>query len=300
MGIYAQICLAISKNQHKLNKISFRPFSWNIKGRLRTFDKPLIMGILNLTPDSFYPGSRVSDLEVLNKAEAMLEEGANLLDLGGQSTRPGAVRISQDEEWARVAKPIEIISKRFPDAVISIDTFYAQVAKKAIEHGASIVNDISAGSLDPLMLETIAQLNVPYILMHMQGEPQTMQDAPQYTDVTGEVIYFLSEKLRQLRQLGIKDIAVDPGFGFGKLPIHNITLLRELNALHILETPILVGLSRKKITRDLGNVSMEDALAPSIAAHILALDQGASILRVHDVKEHRAALSFWMAIKKAP
>ncbi len=300
MSIYAQICPAISKNQDKLNKNSFRPFTWNIKGQLRTFDKPLIMGILNVTPDSFYPGSRVSDLEVLNKAEAMLEEGADILDLGGQSTRPGATRISQEEEWMRVAKPVEMISKRFPQALISIDTFYSHVAKNAVEHGASIVNDISAGSLDPQMLKTVASLNVPYILMHMQGEPQTMQNSPEYSDVTGEVIHFLSERLDRLRQHGVNDIAIDPGFGFGKLQAHNITLLRELNTLQILDVPILVGLSRKKMTRDLGNVSMEEALAPSIAAHILALSEGASIIRVHDVKEHRAALSLWLAIKKAP
>lgn len=281
-----------------MNKISFRPFTWNIRGQLQTFERPLLMGILNVTPDSFYAESRVNTSGMLQRAAQMLEDGADILDIGGQSTRPGSIRVSAEEEWSRISEGLAEIVKAFPKAIISVDTYHSSVAEKAIDAGASIINDISAGSIDKDMFKTVAKLHVPYILMHMQGEPSTMQINPKYDDVVGEVIQFLSKKMIELHQLGVHDIAVDPGFGFGKELTHNIRLLKELRVLHILEKPILVGMSRKKMIRDLGETSAEESLPATLAAHLMGLMDGASIVRVHDVKEHKAALRFFEGIKK--
>lgn len=281
-----------------MNKISFRPFTWNIRGQLQTFERPLLMGILNVTPDSFYAESRVNTSGMLQRAAQMLEDGADILDIGGQSTRPGSIRVSAEEEWKRISEGLTEIVKAFPKAIISVDTYHSSVAEKAIDAGASIINDISAGSMDKDMFKTVAKLHVPYVLMHMQGEPSTMQIDPKYDDVVGEVIQFLSKKMIELHLLGVHDIAVDPGFGFGKELSHNITLLKELRALHILEKPILVGMSRKKMIRDLGETSAEESLPATLAAHLMGLMDGASIVRVHDVEEHKAALRFFEGIKK--
>lgn len=244
------------------------------------------MGILNLTPDSFYDGGRLADADaVLKRAAQMLEEGATILDIGGASTRPGAAEVSEPDELARVLKPITLLAKHFPNVPISIDTWRANVARAAVDAGAGIVNDVSAGKFDPDMYATVAQLDVPYILMHMQGNPQNMQVNPRYTDVTGEVLDFLIREVAHLRALGVKDIILDPGFGFGKSLEHNFQLL---NDLHVFESvtglPILAGLSRKSMICKALGVKPENALNGTTALHIVALQQGARILRVHDVK----------------
>lgn len=275
----------------------FKPYSLNIKGQLWQVKKPLVMGILNVTPDSFYAGSRwSSEGEILSRAEKMLHEGADILDLGGQSTRPGSERISVQEELERVLPAIDAILRQFPEAVISIDTFYSEVAKQAIEHGAAIVNDISAGALDDKMFETVAQLQVPYILMHMQGEPQTMHLNPQYENVVSDVVKFFSEKIKALRLLGVNDILLDPGFGFGKNQDHNIELMQHLDALTIFELPILVGISRKKMVQRMIDSDAAGALNGTTALNTIALMKGAQIIRVHDVKEAVEAVQVYSAL----
>lgn len=244
------------------------------------------MGILNITPDSFYAGSRWSDeSEIISRAEKMLTEGADILDIGGQSTRPGAERISAQEEMDRVVPAIKNVLERFPDAVISIDTFYSEVAKQAIENGAAIINDISAGNLDDNMFSTVAKLNVPYILMHMQGEPQTMHINPQYNNVVSDVVKFFSEKINELRLLGVNDLILDPGFGFGKTQEHNVELMQHLDALSIFDIPLLVGISRKKMVQRMVETDAAGALNGTTALNTVALMKGAQLLRVHDVKE---------------
>ncbi|HEV7782536.1 MAG TPA: dihydropteroate synthase [Chitinophagaceae bacterium] len=249
-------------------------------------EKPLVMGIINTTPDSFYSGSRFEGNDaVLKQAEQMLKHGAAILDIGGQSTRPGSEKLNDDEELQRVAGPVEAIHRRFPEAVISIDTYYSKVAAAAVQAGASIVNDISAGTIDPLMISTVAALKVPYILMHMQGTPQTMQDKPKYESVTREVLDFFSMKIPELRQAGITDIIADPGFGFGKTIAHNFELLRHLPVFKMLQCPLLLGVSRKSTVFKTLGVTAEESLNGSTVLHTIGLMNGASILRVHDVKE---------------
>lgn len=258
----------------------------NCHGRLLDLSTPRVMGILNLTPDSFFADSRhkITD-ELLLSCEKMLTDGADILDLGGVSTRPGADAVTVDEELKRVIPAIEAIAKRFPEAILSIDTFRAQVAKQAVVAGASMVNDVSAGKLDEGMFATVAQLQVPYILMHMQGTPATMQQNPQYGNVVLEVLDYLVAEVAKLRALGINDIILDPGFGFGKTVEHNFQLLQGLDALNITGLPVLAGLSRKSmICRTLG-VKPADALNGTTALNMVALIKGAKILRVHDVKE---------------
>ncbi|MBK8491909.1 MAG: dihydropteroate synthase [Saprospirales bacterium] len=244
------------------------------------------MGILNITPDSFFPGSRVSGIDgMLERAEGMLRDGATFLDVGGMSSRPGAELVSEEEELQRVLPAVEALHARFPEALISIDTVWASVAREAVEAGACMVNDISAGRLDAAMYETVAALRVPYVLMHMQGTPQHMQEDPQYDDVVVSVLDFLIAELGKLRALGIHDVILDPGFGFGKTVEHNYSLLKNLSAFHILEAPLLVGLSRKSMITRVLDVSPGNALNGTTALHMVALQQGAQILRVHDVKE---------------
>lgn len=270
-------------------------FTMNCRGSVLVVDKPIVMGIINLTPDSFYSGSRHSQAdEILRKAEEMLKEGASILDIGGQSTRPGSIRISAEEELKRVLEPLESIHKNFPDAIISIDSFYGLVARRAIEAGAHIVNDISAGSGDPAMIETVAELGTPYVLMHMQGEPSTMQANPGYENVTKEVLDFFIERTYLIRKAGIKDIIIDPGFGFGKRHEHNFELLRNLSVFKILDLPILLGLSRKSMISKILDVSITDSLNGTTVLNTIGLLNGAAILRVHDVKEARQAIElFW-------
>jgi dihydropteroate synthase len=275
----------------------FKSYSLNTKGRLWQVEKPLVMGILNRTPDSFYAGSRWnSEDDILSRADKMLSEGADILDIGGQSTRPGAERISAQEEIERVVPAIKNVLHRFPEAVISIDTFYSEVANQAIENGAAIVNDISAGALDDEMFETVAQLQVPYILMHMQGEPQTMQHNPHYNNVVSDVVKFFSEKIKALRLLGVNDIILDPGFGFGKNQEHNIELMQHLDALSIFELPLLVGISRKKMVQRMIDTDAAGALNGTTALNTIALMKGAQMLRVHDVKEAVEAVKVFRAL----
>ena len=261
-------------------------FTLNCKGRLLVIDKPIVMGIINATPDSFYSDSRQQNNDaVLKKAEQMLKEGATILDIGGQSTRPGSEKLTADEELKRVIAPIKAIKANFPEAFISIDTYYSLVAKETVAAGASIVNDISAGSMDSEMISTVASLNVPYVLMHMQGTPQTMQHEPVYENVTREILDFFIKKADEFKKAGIKDIIIDPGFGFGKTIQHNFELLRNLSVFKMLNCPILLGISRKSFIYKTLNVSVEDSLNGTTALHSAGLLNGATILRVHDVKE---------------
>ncbi|MGE5520857.1 MAG: dihydropteroate synthase [Candidatus Dadabacteria bacterium] len=275
-------------------------YTLNCKGRLVTISEPIVMGILNLTPDSFYEGSRLSSLEdALKRAAMMIEQGATILDIGGQSTRPGSELVNAEEERKRVIPVIDAIHKRFPDQLISIDTFYAVVAKDAVSAGAHIVNDVSAGNMDEELIPTVINLQVPYVLMHMKGKPLTMQQNPQYKNVTLEVFDFLQQKISELTKSGIKEIILDPGFGFGKGASHNFQLLKNMFFLQQLNKPIMVGLSRKAtIYKTLGITAME-ALNGTTVMNTIALLNGANILRVHDVKAAREAITLVKAYQEA-
>lgn len=261
-------------------------FTLNCKGRLLLIEKPIVMGIINITPDSFFAGSRQENTNaVLQKAEQMLNEGATILDIGGQSTRPGSEKLKADEELKRVIEPIQAIAEKFPEAFISIDTYYADVAREAIDAGASIVNDISSGSIDEKMIETVAALKVPYVLMHMKGTPQSMQKDPQYEDVTKEVLDFFIHKKDELNKSGITDVIIDPGFGFGKTISNNFELLRNLSVFKMLDCPVMLGISRKSTIYKTLQISSEEALNGTTVLNTIGLVNGASFLRVHDVKE---------------
>ena len=274
-------------------------FTLNCKGRLLVVDKPLVMGIINATPDSFFGGSRFTEVdEIVAKVEKMLSEGADLIDIGGQSTRPGSELISPDEEIKRVVPAIEAIIQKFPDTFISIDTFYSKVAIAAVNGGATIVNDISAGSMDKQMIETVVQLKVPYILMHMKGTPQTMQQNAVYENVSREVLDFFIAKTNELRKAGVLDIIIDPGFGFGKTIDHNFELLKNLSVFKMLDKPVLVGISRKSTIYKTLGVNSDEALNGTSVLNTIALMNGASVLRVHDVKEAKEAVTLFLATNK--
>lgn len=244
------------------------------------------MGILNISNDSFYDGGRyTSEKKILERCAQMMEEGAHIIDVGAQSTRPGASQVATADELDSIVRAIEAISKEFPDAVISVDTFHSSVAKAAIEEGAAIVNDVSGGALDEKMFEVVAGLHVPYVLMHMQGTPKNMQNDPKYSNVVSEVLCFFSDRLAVLNTLGVADVIIDPGFGFGKTVAHNYELLDGLRSLALLHRPILVGLSRKSMINKVLGTKPDEALNGTTAAHMLCLQNGASILRVHDVAE---------------
>lgn len=268
----------------------------NCKGKLLVLDKPVVMGIINITPDSFYEGSRKQSIqEIVQVAALMLRDGASILDIGGQSTRPGSGRLNAEQEKQRVLPAIEAIITAYPEAIISIDTYDATVAEKAVQAGATIINDISSGDMDQTMLHTAANLKVPYICMHMQGTPVSMQKNPQYTNVTAQVLDYLARKADTCKQAGINDVIIDPGFGFGKTIEHNFTLLRQLSAFKILNCPLLAGLSRKStIYKTLGTTA-ENALNGTTVLNTIALMNGADILRVHDVK---AAVEAVMLLQK--
>lgn len=256
---------------------------------------PIVMGILNVTPDSFYDGGRhvVSD-DALAQADKMLTDGATILDIGGASSRPGAATVSVDEELRRVLPVIEGIRARFPACIISIDTWRSEVAHEAVMAGADIVNDISAGQMDEQLWPTVAALQTPYILMHMQGRPENMQQAPHYSNVMTEVLDFFIESVASLRRLGVKDIVLDPGFGFGKTLEHNYTLLRDMRDFQtVTGLPLLAGISRKSMIYKLLNISAADALPATAALHMVALQSGASILRAHDVAEAVQVIRLW-------
>lgn len=275
-----------------------KSFYLNCKGRLLDLSQPVVMGILNLTPDSFYDGGRLGGLDaLLRRAEQMVAEGVAIFDVGGASTRPGAAEVEEQEELARVLKPIEALAARFPEVPISIDTWRARVAREAVASGASIVNDVSAGKMDIGMYEAVAYLGVPYILMHMRGQPKTMQQQPDYGDVVTEVLDFLIREVGRLRALGIKDIVLDPGFGFGKTLEHNFTLLQNLHVFEaVTGLPLLAGVSRKSMICKALGVKPADALNGTTALHMVALQQGARILRVHDVKEAMEVIGLYQQL----
>ena len=269
-------------------------FTLNCKGRLLVVDKPLVMGIINATPDSFYEGSRFAGAgNILQQAEKMLNEGADILDIGGQSTRPGSEFISEEEELKRVLPAIEAINKKFPEVYISIDSFYSKVVKEAVEAGACIVNDISAGRMDNKMIETVAALQVPYVLMHMKGTPQTMQTQAVYENVTLEVPGYLIIKTNELKLAGINDVIIDPGFGFGKTIEHNFELLKNLSVFKMIDKPILLGISRKSMIYKTLGVTAAEALNGTSVLNTIGLMNGASILRVHDVKEAKETITLF-------
>jgi dihydropteroate synthase len=255
------------------------------KGRLLDLSLPKVMGILNMTEDSFYAGSRIrNEPELLQKASLMLEEGAMILDIGGQSTRPGSARMSESEEKTRVTSAVRAVLKNFPDAILSVDTYSAAVAAAAIQAGAAIINDISAGEMDASMIPLAGSLRVPYIAMHMKGEPAHMQENPRYEDILQEILDFFIRKSDECRRAGIRDLIIDPGFGFGKTTAHNYTLLRNLSLFAILDKPLMIGISRKSMVYKPAGSYPEEALTGTTALHMLALQGGVNLLRVHDVR----------------
>lgn len=267
--------------------------SINLKGRLYNFDSPKVMGIINVTPDSFFAESRRSSKEeVVAVCERMAEAGADMFDLGGYSTRPGAPDVSPDEEFARLALGLEAIRERYPNAIISIDTFRASVARRCVEQfGADIINDISGGDLDRDMFATVADLGVPYILMHTRGTPATMQSLTDYADVTAEVLSDLAFKDAELRKLGVRDVIIDPGFGFAKTVEQNFEMLAKMDAFKKLERPILAGLSRKSMIFRTLDCTPAEALNGTTALNVVALLHGADILRVHDVRQAKESVT---------
>ena len=258
----------------------------NCKGKLIDLSTPKVMGILNITPDSFFEGSRYeSEKDILKAAEKMLSEEAAFLDLGAYSSRPGAKDISEAEELQRMIPAVQVVTKEFPEAILSIDTFRESVAREALDAGAAMINDISAGNLDEHMLPLIAEKQCPYVMMHMKGTPQTMKDLANYEDVSREVLFYFSDKIEAARKLGINDIIIDPGFGFAKTIAQNFELMQKLDLFRQLELPLLVGISRKSMIWKTLKIESNDALNGTTALNMFALQKGAGILRVHDVKE---------------
>ena len=271
----------------------------NVNGQLMELQSPQVMGILNITPDSFYAGSRKqTEADILSRTRQILEEGASIIDIGAYSSRQNAEHISPDEEMQRLRTALPLINRDFPDAVISIDTFRADVARMCVEeYGAAIINDISAGQMDEQMFTTIAQLGVPYIIMHMQGTPQDMQTNPHYENLLKEVFFYFSEKVQKLRDLGVKDIILDPGFGFGKTLEHNYQLMNHLEEFSVFDLPLLVGISRKSMIYKLLESTPEEALNGTSILNTIALLKGANFLRVHDVKAATEAIAIVQKMK---
>lgn len=267
--------------------LKLTPYSINVRGRLFDLSQPQVMGILNVTPDSFYSGSRMqTDAQIAARAEQIVEEGGTMIDLGAYSSRSGAADVSPEEELSRLSGALGIVRGLFPDVVVSVDTFRAEVARRCVEdYGADIINDISGGTLDEDMFPTVASLNVPYILMHMRGTPQTMQQQTDYKDVTAEVLRYFGEKVDRLHAMGVSDIILDPGYGFAKTLEQNYQLLSRQRVFEVLDLPVLVGVSRKSMIYKVLGCTPEEALNGTSVLHALALQQGTHILRVHDVKE---------------
>jgi len=275
-------------------------YTINCKGKLLVIDQPWVMGIINATPDSFFEGHLSKEMDsIVTLAGTMLADGAAILDIGGQSTKPGSKKISAEEEINRVIPVIEAIAQQYPDAIISVDTFYSAVAIAAVKAGASVVNDVSGGTMDHDMLNVVADLKTPFICMHMQGTPETMQQQTVYQNVVTDVLDYLSRRVDSCRKAGINDVIVDPGFGFGKTIQQNFHLLKNLLAFSILDTPLLVGLSRKSTIYKTLNLTAAEALNGTTSLNTIALLNGASILRVHDVKEAWQAVQLVEAYKKA-
>lgn len=270
----------------------------NCKGQLIDISQPKVMGVLNVTPDSFYDGGSYKDkADILRQVETILTEGATFIDVGGYSSRPGADFVSEEEESNRVLPVIELILKEFPDTLISIDTFRSQVAKKSIEAGAALINDISAGKLDKKMIETVGKLGVPYIMMHMRGNPKTMQQQTDYEDLVKDVISYFGDRIAEAHKAKINDIIIDPGFGFAKTLEQNFELLNKMDLLKITDKLILAGVSRKSMIYKTLNTSASEALNGTTALNMMALENGASILRVHDVKEAMECITLFNKLK---
>ncbi len=260
--------------------------SINCKGNLIDLSQPKVMGILNLTPNSFYDGGKFKDeLQIINQVEKMMQEGATFIDVGAYSSKPNAAFVSEEEEISRLIPIVELLVKKFPTILLSVDTFRSEVAKIAVENGVAIVNDISAGMLDEKMIETVAKLQVPYIMMHMRGNPQTMQSLANYEDIVKEMIFYFSERVKVARSFGLNDIVIDPGFGFAKTLEQNYEVLQKLALFSMLELPLLVGISRKSMIYKTLENSPEEALNGTTVLNTIALQKGTKILRVHDVKE---------------
>lgn len=275
-------------------------YTLNCRGKLLSLANPVVMGIMNATPDSFHTGQlQFSETEWIDLASQMIQDGASLIDIGGQSTRPGSIRLSAEDEMARVIPVIRLIHRNFPEVPISVDTYHAAVAIAAVEAGASLINDISGGEMDSKMITTAGALKVPYICMHMQGTPETMQIQPFYHQITLEITDYFIRKSAACLKAGIHDLIIDPGFGFGKTVAHNFQLLNELNQLNILDKPILVGLSRKSMIQKTLGVTSADALNGTTVLHTLALDRGAHILRTHDVRAAMEAIELVQATRNA-
>ncbi len=272
----------------------------NCLGDLIDLTTPKLLGILNLTPDSFYDGGVLkNEAAIIAKVEQMLLDGADFVDLGGYSSRPGATDISVDEELNRVLPIVKLLTKEFSGIRLSIDTFRSTVAKACLDQGAALINDISAGNLDAEMLKTIAAYQVPYIMMHMKGSPQNMQSLASYKNITQEVCFYFSEKIAEARALGIHDVIVDPGFGFAKTIDHNFELLNNFEILQQLDVPVLAGISRKSMIYKTLNTTADQALNGTTALHMIALQKGANMLRVHDVKEAKECITLFEQLKKA-
>lgn len=269
-----------------------------VNGRLLSFDQPKVMAILNVTPDSFYDGGRyTSDAALLRQADKMIREGADLLDVGGYSSRPGAASVPMDEERRRVQQAIRLLIKTFPDAIVSVDTFRSEVARAGVGEGAVMINDISGGEMDAGMFDTVAALRVPYVLMHMRGTPATMASQTQYNNLVKDLLDYFHQKLAMLVGRGVADLLIDPGFGFAKTREQNFQLLDALNQFHVLGHPVLVGLSRKSMIWKTLDIQPADALNGTSALHTIAVLKGASVLRVHDVKEAREVIRLVGEIK---
>jgi dihydropteroate synthase len=269
----------------------------NCNGELIDLSIPKVMGILNVTPDSFFDGGRyTNDCEVLQRVEQMLTDGATFIDVGGYSSKPNAAAVTVQEEKARTIPVVASIVQHFPEAIVSIDTFRSDVAQLCLDQGAAIVNDISAGLLDPLMLKIVANYQVPYIMMHMKGTPQTMSALAQYDDLVKEILFYFSERIAAARSLGISDLIVDPGFGFAKTIDQNFELLRHLDIFKNLDLPILAGVSRKSMIHKTLQIKPEEALNGTTVLNTLALEKGAAILRVHDVKEAVETIKLWQKV----
>ena len=272
----------------------------NIRGELLLLHKPLVMGILNITPDSFYDGGKFSDIDKVKRGiENMLEEGVDIIDIGAMSSRPGAEMIDEKTEWERLEPVLKLINKYFTKIPFSIDTIRASIAEKSLrDYGAAMINDISAGNIDAKMFDTIAKYNVPYIIMHMRGTSENMQKNTEYGDIINEILYFFSEKINKLNQLGINDIIIDPGFGFSKTIEQNYFLLNNLDKFNVFELPLMAGLSRKSMAWKYLGITPEEALCPTQSLNTIAINKGVNIIRVHDVKPARQLVDMYCKMKE--
>ncbi len=273
----------------------------NVNGSLMDLSFPHVMGVLNVTPDSFYAGSRKqTDEEIVQRAFQIISEGGDIIDIGAYSSRPDADHISATEEASRLRHALQLINREMPGAVLSVDTFRADIARMCVEeYGVAIINDISAGSIDSDMFHAVASLGVPYVMMHMNGTPQNMQKSPHYDNVLKDVMYYFSERVQKMRDLGVKDIILDPGFGFGKTVQHNYELMSHLDEFKIFNLPLLVGISRKSMIYRLLGITPDDALNGTTALNMVSLMKGTNILRVHDVKEAVETVKLFLAVDRA-